>query len=34
MIGKMLDDLLDRRAKKGEINKETGEINKEQLSQY
>ncbi len=34
MIGKILDDLLDRRARKGEINKETGGINKEKLSQY
>jgi len=34
MIGKILDDLLDRSARKGEINNETGGINKEKLSQY
>lgn len=34
MIGKIPDDLLDRRARKGEINNETGGINKEKLRQY
>lgn len=34
MIGKILDDLLDRRARKGEMSKETGGTNKEKLSQY
>jgi hypothetical protein len=34
MIGRILDDLLDRRARKSEINNETGGINKEKLSQY
>lgn len=33
MIGKKLGDLLDRRARKGEINKEIGGMNKEKLSQ-
>lgn len=33
MIGKKLGDLLDRRTRKGEINKETGGMNKEKLSQ-
>lgn len=33
MIGKKLGDLFDRRARKGEIKKETGGIDKEKLSQ-
>ena len=34
MIGKILDDLFDRSARKGEISKETGGTSKEKLSQY
>jgi hypothetical protein len=33
VISKLLDDLLRRRARKGEINKENGAINKEKLNQ-